>query len=213
MTSAPTITSARATSESSFFDVRSPDFERRYTAEELLFLQDENDFELVDGRLVQRNSGAESSWIAVSLMGHLSNFLRQHPQGHLFDPQCGYHCFPDDPNKVRRADVSFIRFGRLPGEVVPKGHINIAPDLAVEVLSPNDLASEVDIKVQEYLRSGVRLVWVVHPDSQSVLIYRVNGSIAGVSGTDELSGEDVLPGFHCRMSDIFRQPVSETNAT
>jgi Uma2 family endonuclease len=113
---------------------------------------------------------------------------------------------------VRKPDVSFIRFGRLPGEEVPQGHIPIAPDLAVEVISPNDLAYDIDERVADYLGAGTRLVWVVNPVQRTVLIYRHDGSIAGVREGGELSGEDVVPGFRCPVHSLFITPVPPTSS-
>ena len=81
-------------------------------------------------------------------------------------------CFPDAPAKVRKPDASFIRRGRLPGEALPDGFCPIPPDVAAEVVSPNDLAYEVDEKVGEWLRAGVRLVWVINPRARIVAVHR-----------------------------------------
>jgi Uma2 family endonuclease len=96
-----------------------------------------------------------------------------------------------------------IRKGRLPGERFPEGYVRIAPDLAVEVISPNDLAYEVDDKVEEYLRAGVRLVWVVNPQTRTVRIHRADGSIAQRREGEDLTGDDVLPGFVCPLAAVF----------
>ena len=79
----------------------------------------------------------------------------------------------------------------------------IPPDLVVEVVSPNDLAYEIDEKVQEYLDAGVQLVWVVNPALRTVRIYRADGTISGLHESDELSGENIVPGFHCPIANLF----------
>jgi len=107
------------------------------------------------------------------------------------------------PRTVRKTDVAFIRSGRFPNEQLPEGYSRIPPDLAVEVVSPNDLWYEVTEKVQAYLKVGVRLVWVVDPPTRMVYIYRPDGSIALVREDGELSGEDVVPGFGCPVAAIF----------
>ena len=83
----------------------------------------------------------------------------------------------------------------------------IVPDLAVEVVSPNDLSEEVEEKVDEYLRAGVRLVWVVHPQRKTIRIHRADGTVQDLRQTDELSGEDVIAGFRCPVSEVFRLPA------
>jgi Uma2 family endonuclease len=115
---------------------------------------------------------------------------------------------------VRKADVSFIRLDRqTAAQAIEEGHCPIAPDLAVEVLSPNDLAYEVALKVSEYLRAGVRLVWVVHPEVRTVEVHRPQGAGVILHEQDELSSEDVLPGFRCRVADLFVMPTQSQPAT
>src|SRR4051794_13564335 len=143
------------------------------TPEDLLTMPDAVNYELVDGRLVERNMGMESSEIAIRIALLLGTFLRGHPLGRLFGADASYRCFPTAPGKVRKPDVSFIRTSRLPGGRAPRrGHCSIPPDLAVEVVSPDDEATELDQKVDEYLTAGVPLVWLVWPESRTVVVYR-----------------------------------------
>ena len=177
------------------------------TPEDLLNLPDAVAYELVNGELVERHLGAESSEVAVNIAILIGMFLRQHRLGLLFGSDASYHCFPDAPGKVRRADVGFGRRGRLPGDRAPKGHCRVAPDLAVEVISPNDTADEVEAKVAEWLGAGVPLVWVVYPSTRAVRIHRPRTSPAGpvsdLAETDAITGEDVLPGFSCTVKEFF----------
>lgn len=186
----------------------------RVTPEELLSLPDAVRYELVDGQLVERNMGTESSWVGGGLVRLLANFTLQHRLGWVLPADASYKCFPDEPEKVRKPDVSFIRFGRLPGEQLPLGHCLIAPDLAVEVVSPNDLVYVVEDKVEEYLGVGVRLVWVINPNVRTVRVYRLDRSFAGLRESDTLSGEQVIPGFECQVQDLFppRQALTPTPA-
>lgn len=178
----------------------------RYTPEDLLAMPDGDRYELVDGNLVERNMGAKAGWVANRCGRYLDVFCDEHRQGWVLNAETGYQCFPGSPFKVRKPDVSFIRFGRLPGEELPDGHILIPPDLAVEVVSPNDLAYEVDEKIQEYLEAKVRLVWEVNPKTRTVWVHRLDGSGSKLRETDELSGENVLPGFRCPLCALFPPP-------
>lgn len=175
--------------------------------QELLDLPDAANYELVDGNLVERHTGSESSAVAVAIAALLANYVRPRRAGHLFTTDCGYRCFPDAPGKVRRPDVSFVRAGRLPDERPPEGYVEISPDLVVEVLSPGDLAYEIDEKVKDYLGAGVRLIWVVNPKTRMVRIHRPAGSplgsIGAASEADMITGEDVLPGFECQVAEFF----------
>jgi Uma2 family endonuclease len=119
---------------------------------------------------------------------------------------CSYQCFPHAPGLVHRPAASFICLGRLPNEQAPEGHVLIPPDWAAEVLSPEDSNYQTDRKVNDFLRAGVRLIWVIKPNSRTVLIYRADGSINGLREQDEITGEDVLPGFRCCVGEFFRTP-------
>jgi Uma2 family endonuclease len=171
------------------------------TSVDLERLLEQVDYELYDGKLRTRPMGAKSSWIGARIHGFLFSFLVDHPLGHLFISDCGYTCFPK--NNLRKPDVSFIRFGRLEGEEIPSGWLTIPPDLAVEVLSPGDVADEMDKKVKEYLKAGTRLVWEVHPASKTIIVHRANGTIAALNETDSLDGEDVVPGFSLPLAKVF----------
>jgi Uma2 family endonuclease len=176
---------------------------QRYTPEDLLAMPDGHRFDLVDGRLVERHMGAESSWIALQINRRLCNYAETSQYGLVLGPDCGYQIFPDEPNRVRFPDGSFIRSGRLPNDALPRGHIRVVPDLILEVVSPNDLAWEVDVKVTEYLQAGVRLVWVFYPDTRTVSVYRADGQAARLGVGETLSGAEVLPGFTCPVADVF----------
>jgi Uma2 family endonuclease len=178
-----------------------------YTADDLLTLPDGDRFELVDGRLVEMHMGTESCYIGTRLSRLLGNHCESPFAGWVLGSEASYQFLPDRPNLVRKPDVSFIRVGRLPNEELPRGHTRLAPDLAVEVVSPNDLYYEVEEKVREYRQAGVRLVWIVVPPSRSILVRRLDGTITEVHEGDELSGEDVVPGFRCRVADVFRPSI------
>jgi Uma2 family endonuclease len=183
---------------------------QRYTPEDLLAMPDAVSYELVDGELVEREMGWKSSVIGGRVFNLLLNHCDAHALGWVAPADASYQCFPDAPNKVRKPDVSFIRLDRMPADEEPEGHCRITPDLAVEVISPNDLYYKVEDKVEEYLTAGVRLVWVVNPPTRTVHIYRADGTTTLLREADELSGEDVVLDFHCRVSELFAVPVAGT---
>jgi Uma2 family endonuclease len=175
----------------------------RYTPEDLLAMEDGHCYDLVHGQLVERHIGAESSRIAQVINQRLGLFVDSHRLGLVWGPDCGYQIFADDPHKVRYPDGSFVARGRLPDEQPPRGHMRLPADLMIEVVSPHDLAWEIDQKVDEFLRAGVRLVWVLYPDTCTILIYHPGSEVTRLSKSDDLSGEDVLPGFTCPVSELF----------
>jgi Uma2 family endonuclease len=186
-----------------------PPEKTRYTPEDLLELQDDRLYELVDGELVEKHMGSASAWITGELFGKLRDHNTRTRQGWLLPSEASYRCFPDDPSKVRRPDISFVRYGRLEGEEVPEGHTTVPPDLAVEVVSPSDRFAEVRAKVREYLAAGVPMVWVVDPAMRAVEVWREDAPSALLRENEELSGEDVLPGFTCRVGELFPPRAAE----
>ncbi len=128
-------------------------------------------FDLVDGQLVERSMGAESSWIAQQVNRRLGNYADEQQQSLVMGPDCGYRIFPDDPNRVRFPDGSFIHRGRLPNNRPPRGYVHIVPDLVIEVIAPHDLAWEIEAKVAQYRQAGVPLMWVLYPDTRTVWSY------------------------------------------
>src|SRR5258708_5734795 len=111
-----------------------------YTADDLLAMNGETRYELIDGRLLEKDMGARSSRIASKISQRLGNHVEPQQLGGIFDGECGYVMFPDRPNRVRKPDISFVRRERLPGGEIPDGWFHLAPDLAVEILSPKDSA-------------------------------------------------------------------------
>ena len=177
--------------------------EQTFTPKDLLSMPDGDHFELVDGKLVGRNMGMLAGWVASTINMLIRNHCQGREVGEVFSSDIGYRCFPDAPGKVRRPDGTFIRSERLPADAWQRGYCPVAPDLAIEVLSPIDLAIEVEQKIEEYRSAGVPLIWVVSPEARTVQVHRPDGSGARLRSDDELSGEDVLPGFSCAVRDLF----------
>jgi len=178
---------------------------KSYTPEDLLRMNGER-YELVDGDLVEKGMSFRSDKIGGRIYYRMEQFCETQPIGRA-NPETSFQCFPDAPNRVRRPDASFISFDRLPADVAETdGHCRIVPDLVAEVVSPNDLYSDVEEKVAEYKSAGVRLIWVVNPPARTVRIHRKDGTVTDVGPTATLSGEDVLPGFTCPVAALFPLP-------
>jgi Uma2 family endonuclease len=182
--------------------MNAPLLEETYTPDDLLRF-DRAGYELLDGRLVEKAMGAKASVVGVALITLLAPFVRAGRLGFVLEGEGGgYELFPGR-NRVRKPDVSFIRRGRLPDDIVPDGWVKIPPDFAAEIISPNDKAEEVFAKAREWLDVGVRLLWVISPASRTILVLRPGGGAAWVGAGGTLSGEDVLPGFSCPVEELF----------
>src|SRR5436309_10369305 len=127
----------------------------QYTPEDLLTMPDGDRYELVDGQLVERTMSLWSSYVAGKIHRKLGDHVEGAKAGWVLPEGAGYRCFPDEPGKVRRPDVSFIRKERMPlAQASTEGFITVAPDLAVEVVSPNDIAYELQGRVYAFLEAG-----------------------------------------------------------
>lgn len=184
---------------------------RRYTAADLLTMPDGDRFELVDGELVELEMSNESSWIAGEIYRRIANWATEKALGWAFPDNTSYQCYPWDEDRVRKPDASFVAKGRLPDGPLPVEHCTVAPDLAVEVVSPHDLYYDVEEKVLEYLRVGVRLVWVVTPSTRTIMVHRADAaSPLHLTEAAELTGDPELPGFHCRVGELFPPRMAAT---
>lgn len=182
----------------------------RLTADDLLVMPDSDRFELVDGKLVELQMGAQSSYIGLRLCRLLAFFCENPFIGWVLPAEASYQPFDERPNLVRRPDASFVRAGRLPNEMLPEGHLRLAPDLAVEVVSPNDVYYEVARKMADYRAAGVRLTWLIIPPTRTVQIRRLDGTLTEIGEDGELKGEDVIPGFRCSVRELFQSPTASS---
>lgn len=173
------------------------------TAEDLVRLQPRNKrTELVRGRMIVREpAGFRHGDVAMTLAVRMHAFARAKRLGRVLAAETGFKLFTN-PDTVRAPDVAFVRAERIP-DLLPRGFAPFAPDLAVEVLSPDDRPGEVLAKVGDWLSAGTPLVWVIDPDRRQARVYRADGSVTLVHDSDVLDGEGVLPGFTCRVAEIL----------
>jgi Uma2 family endonuclease len=174
------------------------------TADELLRLTDDaHRYELVRGELRQMSpAGAEHGNRAMRFGATLYTFVRQHQLGVVFAAETGF-ILQTNPDTVRAPDVSFVRAERLPKEGLPAGYLPIAPDLAVEVISPSETAEEIQEKVQDYLKAGTEQVWLLYRRTGTIIIHHRSGKIESLHDTDVLDGGNTIPGFRIAVADIF----------
>lgn len=174
-----------------------------HTPADLLAMPDGKSFELVHGQFVEKPVSVLSTAVEAKIIRRLEGHCDDNQLGLVFTSANGIQCFPDEPSKVRKPDASFVKKERMTREHLEEGFLSIPPDLVVEVVSTNDEVKELNEKVEEYLAAGIPLVWVIDPHPQIVFIHRGDGSVTKLHKNDNLVGENILPGFQCRVADLF----------
>ncbi len=183
-----------------------PDPDRLLTAEEYARLPETPGYrdELVRGRVVREPSPGWPHGRAQSrLFARLNAYVEEHALGYAI-VETGY-IVERGPDTVRGPDVSFVSRERL-GDTPPEVYAELGPDLAVEVLSPSNRPREMADKLAQYFAAGTRLAWVIDPTRRTAKVYRPGRPVRVLHEQDELEGEDVLPGFRCRVADVLEAP-------
>ncbi len=174
------------------------------TADRLLRMPDDGyRYELVAGELRKMTpAGWKHGSVGGKLHSLLGHYAEEKQLGRVLSGDTGF-LLTRDPDTVRAPDIAFIRKDRFPPDQPQEAFWLGAPDLAVEVVSPGDTSGEIDEKVKAWLDAGAVMVWVVNPRWRTVTVYRSATDIKVLTEKDSLDGQDVLPGFQCRVGDIF----------
>jgi Uma2 family endonuclease len=174
------------------------------TAEEFFLLPDPTDGsqqELVRGEIITMPPpGGLHGITCAKVVRKIGAFVDSGCGGHLACNDTGF-ITARGPDSVRGPDISYWSGDRL--KEIPVGYIEIAPDLLVEVLSPSNTSRQIRAKLQEYFAKGVRLVWVIAPEDRTLTIYRTPDEGRLLHESAAMTGEDVLPDFACRVSDLL----------
>lgn len=177
-----------------------------------IVIGDDKLYEVVDGQRVRTPPmGVFAVWIASEIHRHLSNFVTSHNLGRSI-AEALFH-LPAPINRDRRPDVAFVSFDRWAKSkpFPPTDNAwDVIPNLAVEVVSPSDTADELEVKIGEYFRAGVQVVWVVHPNQAKIYVYSSPTQIIGLSRNDVLEGGTVVPGFKLPLAELFSQTSEST---
>ncbi len=184
--------------------LRTGTFDELLTLEEFERLAENDGFrvELTHGRLVREpRPGGEHGLIAGELVGRIHHHARMHGLGRVVT-ETGF-LLSEDPPTVRGPDVAFLSAKRYPPAGAPKGYWRLAPDLAIEIVSPSNTATEIQEKVLGFLEAGTSLVWVVDPANRTVTEFRSKSQVRVLADGDALDGSDILPGFRLEISDLF----------
>ena len=159
--------------------------------------------ELVRGEVVEAvPAGLEHNEIVTMILSLLVAFVRPQRLGLVVNDGMGY-VLSQNPDTMRIPDVSFVHHDRVPANRSSVKLFFIPPDLAIEVVSPGDRLREMDDKVRQYLAAGVQLVWIVWPDSHTVIIYMPDAEPQQLTEQDILTGGTVLPGFSVLVAELF----------
>ncbi len=186
--------------------VETPPDQKIWTDAEFMALnRDGHRYEIVNGELIDMgNSGAKHGYVCSILMILLGGYVHIQKLGAMFDSSTA---FKMKSGNKRSPDVSFMAKQRLQGlDDLPDGFLEGAPDLAVEILSPSNTVEEIHNKLVEYFENGARLVWVIHPKEQYVLVYRSAQSPDRLlKSADSLDGEDIVPDFTLAVAELFQK--------
>lgn len=175
---------------------------RLITGEELLAMGDIGPCELIDGEIVPKDlAGGVHGWIESTMDRVLSTFVEDHDLGWAIGGEVGIYT-RRNPDRVRGADVAFWSHERLP-EGPPPGFLDVAPNLVVEVISPHDRWQDIREKIEDYFTIGVARVWVVVPQTRSVLVYESPTTQRQLGEEDSLEGEGALDGFSLPVARLF----------
>jgi Uma2 family endonuclease len=177
---------------------------RLMTADEFLQMPDDGLLhELVRGEVVTMSlPGGEHGEVAGEVFRLIANHVKAAKLGKAYAAETGF-VIERDPDTVRGPDVGFVRKERLAAITDRRKYVPFAPDLAVEVRSPNDRAESVEEKVHEWLSAGSMAVWVADPATKTATVYRRGAATVTLSENQEISADDILPGFRCRVAEFF----------
>ena len=172
------------------------------TGEQLLAMGDIGPCELVEGRIVMMSpAGDEHGGYESNFDEHIKAFVRRHKLGKVRVGEIGIYTHRN-PDTVRAADVLFISNERL-AKANPDGFLDVAPELVVEIVSPDDRWTEIRQKIREYFSAGVNVVLVIDPSERTVTIYRSLTHLRELTVNDILTLEDILPGFSVPVVELF----------
>ena len=160
-------------------------------------------YELIDGEIIEVTpTGDRPSSVTATFTYFVTGHVRVHRLGRVYSAEGGFAPFPGHQT-VRSPDVAFVRADRLPPDSERDKFPRLAPDLAVEVISPSDPMANVLAKVEMWLEAGVRLLWLVDPRARTVSVYAPGQETNLLTESDDLDGGDVLPGFRIPLGELF----------
>ena len=160
-------------------------------------------FEVVDGVRVEKPMSALGQWVGGQMSRLVGNHIVEDEEPGYVAPETFVACFEWSPGTQRRPDVAYWHYYQLPEGPPLRGVVTEAPAWCVEVVSPNDSAQELDEKIADYFRAGVRLVWTVHLTTRTIRAEQPDGSAHVYRAPDTITADPVLPNFSAKVADFF----------
>ncbi|MCY4080363.1 MAG: Uma2 family endonuclease [Caldilineaceae bacterium] len=175
---------------------------RLVTGAELLAMGDIGSCELIDGVIVRMSlAGGLHGFIELTLALLVGGFIKEREVGFCMVGEVGIY-IRHEPDRIRGADLAVWSYAKLP-DGPPAGFVEVAPDLIVEILSPNDPWAEIHQKINDYFSIGVDTLWIVDPDEETVFVYRTASQRTALRSGDTLAGTGPLTGFALPVSELF----------
>jgi len=180
--------------------------EKLITGEELLAMGSEADlYELVEGRIKPMSpTGFAHGQYEVNFAQRLQRFVEQQKTGKVVTGEVGIY-IRRDPDTIRAADVAYISNERLAQRQKKKGYLDVAPEIVVEIMSPDDNWSEVMQKMREYFSIGVKLIWVADPEAKTIYAYRSMTEVREFKMGEALTADEMLAGFSVPVAELFEE--------
>lgn len=174
------------------------------TADELFLMKDDGfRYDLLKGEMRKLSpAGSEHGAIIVRLTVALGQYVEENDLGEVFAAETGFK-LASNPDTVLGPNLAFVSNEKIPPTGIPVKFWPGAPDLAVEVISPGNTHREIEEKIEAYLATGVRIVWIISPKNRNVIIHRSNSEPVMLTESDTLDGQDVVPGFRYSIAKLF----------
>ena len=171
---------------------------------EEVILDPEKEYEIVDGQPEEKTmGGARHGGVGVRFAAELWMYVKANRLGGVYGPDTMFRI----GKNTRLPDVAFVSAARIPEAGEPEGTWELAPDLAVEIISPSDLWEKVIGRVEAYFAAGVRQVWLISPTSRTLTIYHWPTRMTILTKTDELTDDEIVPGFRLKIAELFQTPA------
>jgi Uma2 family endonuclease len=180
----------------------------KITREQLIAVEQNSVLELVDGELTERDVSVLSGLVEGHFLFQLGQYCQTTDEALVFSGSLGCRCFPHAPDDVRKTSAIVVHRNRFTDIYFRADFLEIRPDLIVEVISARSLASALSARLAAFKSIAVPLIWIANPETRTIEIHRSDGSVTKLAASDNITGEEVLPGFCCQVGLFFLELTS-----